>query len=372
MKRKALIISSEFPPLPGGIGNHAYHLSKQLAKSQFDVQVLTNSRGSTDEQRFKIDCKNLGIQVKYLQRYYGLITYVFRFLSFTQAMSRLRKHDLLIASGKFSILALGILKTKARKLIVVHGTEIRQEGLNRTLFNQAFKRADIIVCVSNYSKKKLLEAFNNLENKIEVINNGFELETELSIKSNTRSVAEQIQLITVGNMTKRKGQHNVIKALKYCKEKELDVIYHVIGIPTNQHELVKLAIDFNVQDQVIFHGTLSNNEKIKLLQDSDIFIMLSEELPNGDFEGFGIAILEANAIGLPAIGSRNSGIADAIDDGQSGILVDPHEPSDVCKAVSLIVENYTEFSEYSRIHSTHFSWDKIGAKYLDRIKSILE
>ena len=54
------------------------------------------------------------------------------------------------------------------------------------------------------------------------------------------------------------------------------------------------AKKLNIQDNIVIHGALSDEELNKLLNKCKIFIMLSENLDNGDVEGFGIAIIEAN------------------------------------------------------------------------------
>jgi glycosyltransferase involved in cell wall biosynthesis len=92
--------------------------------------------------------------------------------------------------------------------------------------------------------------------------------------------------------------------------------------------------------------------------------MLSENLPNGDFEGFGIAILEANYLGLPAIGSKNSGIADAISNGYSGILVDPHNPTEIAEAIMIIMSDYSTYSKQARKHASNFLWKQKVQEYL--------
>ena len=93
--------------------------------------------------------------------------------------------------------------------------------------------------------------------------------------------------------------------------------------------------------------------------------MLSEETKNGDVEGFGIAILEANAFGIPAIGSKGCGIEDAIDDGETGYLVNVTDVNSILKAVTDINNSYSDFSKNSILWSKNFNWDKIVLQYLE-------
>jgi len=54
----------------------------------------------------------------------------------------------------------------------------------------------------------------------------------------------------------------------------------------------------------------------------DVFVMPNRALPNGDTEGFGLVFLEANGCGLPVIAGRDGGSADAVKDGENGLVVD--------------------------------------------------
>ena len=96
--------------------------------------------------------------------------------------------------------------------------------------------------------------------------------------------------------------------------------------------------------------------------------MLSDVLDNGDFEGFGIAILEASSLGIPSIGSNNSGIIDAIKTGFSGELVNPKNKGEIVQALLKIMNNYDDYSRNAIKWSANFSWDTIGAKYIEIIE----
>src|SRR5690606_22346926 len=137
---------------------------------------------------------------------------------------------------------------------------------------------------------------------------------------------------------------------------------------TEKQKFSELAKQLNVEKSVIFHGALSDEALHKKLSESKIFCMLSDYLPNGDVEGFGIAVLEANHLGLPAIGSKNSGIADAIKDGYSGRLVDPHNPQEVAEAFSEIMSNYETYSKNAIEWSKNFCWEKVITQYIKVIE----
>jgi phosphatidylinositol alpha-1,6-mannosyltransferase len=97
--------------------------------------------------------------------------------------------------------------------------------------------------------------------------------------------------------------------------------------------------------------------------------MLSENMKNGDFEGFGIAILEGMSQGLPAIGSINTGIEDAISNKYSGILVNPKDTNDIVKGIKEMILNYNNYSLNAAEWSNNFIWEKVIEQYINVIEN---
>ncbi|MEH6764536.1 MAG: glycosyltransferase family 4 protein [Aequorivita antarctica] len=359
---KTLILASEFPPQPGGIGNHAYNLAKGLQANGFKVQLVCDTRSGRGEEERDFD-KSLTFEVIRIPRKkIILLSYLKRI---NTAFSLTRKSETLICSGKFS-LWLGAFLTfffKKEFIAIIHGSEVRLPNkILRKLTDLSLKRFDKVIAVSNYTKS--LVSHLVLKN-IEVVPNGFEME----VHTNSRNKNEPVPvLITVGNLTQRKGQHNVINALPLLLRKYPDLKYHMVGIPTDKERLEKLALDLNVGKAVVFFGKVSEEEKIELLQQADVFVMLSETTQTGDAEGFGIAILEANALGIPAIGSLGCGIEDAIMDGSSGKLVNNKDSKQLANALEEILNNYGTYSQKAKNWSTDFTWEKVIGLYLDVLR----
>lgn len=360
---KLLLITSEFPPQPGGIGNHAYNLALELQKNGKKIFVLSDIRSKNGLLEKEFD-QRLPFQViRIKRRSIIVLTYLDRFVKAFRFISNV---DTVIASGKFSLWLVFPLQLFFRKkyIAIVHGTELLLKNkLLRGLTNKSLKKITAVIAVSNYTKS-LIEHLD-LKN-IKIIPNGVN-KSEISLVSLAKEKTDMIHLITVGNVTQRKGQHNVIKAMPTLLKNFPKLKYHIVGIPTDKNKIKELSIDLGVEENIVIHGKLSEKKKWEILQSSTIFIMLSEETTTGDVEGFGIAIIEANTLGVPAIGSINCGIEDAIEDRNNGILVDPHNPEMILSAVKEIKGSYEEFSKRAKLWSDKFSWDKIIKGYIEVI-----
>ena len=359
-----LIIASEFPPLPGGIGNHAYNLAVNLQKNYKQVTVITDQRNVIIQTDLDFDQKQPFAIIRIKRRKMVFLTYMNRVIK-TFNYVKNHKDATIICSGKFQLWLGAFLKIifKNRKYIsVVHGSEIAAGGKWSQKFTKwSFIKYNVLVAVSEFTKKLILDKNPNLN--VTVINNGFVFSDE-EIPILDYKLKGNPKIVTVGNVTFRKGQQNVINALPKLKKKFPEIQYHIIGIPTEKDTFESLAKSLNVKEICIFHGVLSDAEMKKIVSNSDVFCMLSENLPNGDVEGFGIAVLEANYFGLPAIGSQNSGISDAIKHNYSGKLVNPKNDIEILEALTEIIENHQKFSDQAKIWSLNFDWDIVIKKYL--------
>jgi phosphatidylinositol alpha-1,6-mannosyltransferase len=146
-------------------------------------------------------------------------------------------------------------------------------------------------------------------------------------------------LLTVGNVSERKGQDVVIRALPHILAQTPNTHYLIAGLPTRRPALEALAQKLGVLDHVHFLGRVSNQELPLLINACDLFVMTSRHTAGGDFEGYGIAVVEAAFCGLPAVVSAPSGLAEAIVDGETGIAVPQDDPEATAQAIIQLLQN---------------------------------
>ena len=83
-------------------------------------------------------------------------------------------------------------------------------------------------------------------------------------------------------------------------------------------------------------------------------------------EGFGIAYIEAAQFGVPSIGGKDGGAADAIKDNETGLICDGNSLDEIYSSINSILKNnsYKEFGIKAKEYSLNFHWDKIIKEYL--------
>jgi glycosyltransferase involved in cell wall biosynthesis len=133
------------------------------------------------------------------------------------------------------------------------------------------------------------------------------------------TATEEIRLILVGRLKKRKHVDEFIAALARARPKlppDLRVQVSVVGVGPRRDDLQRQLDELGLTDWVHLLGHRTPTEIRSLLHESDLFIASSRQ------ESFGIAALEARAAGLPVVGYRGNGLQDFIADGTEGLLVD--------------------------------------------------
>jgi phosphatidylinositol alpha-1,6-mannosyltransferase len=140
--------------------------------------------------------------------------------------------------------------------------------------------------------------------------------------------------------------------------------YHCIGIASEQDRFMAIAKSLGVAEHITFHGVVNADALKRMLRDTDVFVMLSTETATGDVEGFGISILEANALGVPAIGSKNSGIEDAIQHGVSGLLIDAADAEGFTRAIAEVLKARAGYKKEAIAWAKQHEWATIINQYM--------
>lgn len=139
-----------------------------------------------------------------------------------------------------------------------------------------------------------------------------------------------------------KGQDMVIKALPQIIASVPNTVYLIVGSGPDKPRLEQLVKDVGLESKVIFAGSVSDAELPLYYNVCDVFVMPSRVQISADHcwgEGFGIVFLEASACGKPVIGGNVGGTLDPVDDGVSGILVDPTNVAEIAEvAIKLLID----------------------------------
>lgn len=372
---KIILLSSEFPPGPGGIGSHAFHLAHQLYVRGWDIRVITpqDYAPQTEIERFN---QAQPFSIHQVPSGRGWLREAFTRMRVLVRLVHEKGPSLLLASGRSAVFlaALAAPFLRLRLVAVGHGTEFGTPGLvQRAITCLAYSRASTLICVSHFTRG-LAKKLGIRPDQIEVIQNGadagrfqvlpVEVKQDFARKLGLQSSPN---LLTVGSVTERKGQEVVIRAMPEILREFPSTRYYMAGLPQEQPRLERLALELGVAQSIRFLGRVSQEDLVGWYNCCDIFLMTSRTTHSGDSEGFGIAAVEAALCGKPAIVSSNSGLAEAVVDGHTGLLIPEGDAHAAAAAVLRLLKDpelYISLSEQARAHACATqAWESVGLKY---------
>ena len=265
--------------------------------------------------------------------------------------------------------SLELIKTSKKKYCLIHSKEInhpKRSSQNKRVVN-VLNNVEKVIANSEYTKNLAIENGVN-ENKIVVINPGIDPVKKID-KKTLDKVASLLKvktprLITVSRFDKRKNHEKVIMALRNLKQIYPNIVYICVGYGEEEENIKKLVIELELEAQVMFFKDISNDLKNALVAKSDIFVMPSI-IYKKSVEGFGIAYVEAAQYGIPSLGGKDGGAADAIDHEKTGLICDGNNLDDIYSSINTMLENkkYLDYGKNAKEFAHKFQWSKIIEEY---------
>lgn len=355
---KVLILTTELT-VRNGWGRYSVNLIRSLNSNNIVTATLLE-RGAENETEIKaIHC---------LPRH---LTYKVYYLAFLYAwkLRGLAKDCDVVHSlvEPYSVIAFFLsLFTRKRYFITAHGTfgvfPYTLNFLKRSLHHLSFSMADKIFCVSRYTENRLREF--NLSN-LEVVNNGIDMNR---FPAYAEELLKENVIVTVGALNPAKGLDVALRAVSLLGSR-INFKYLIVGKPSSDKYFKSLkdqVVTLGIEDKVHFLGQVGDKELIDLYLRSKVFLLPSVNI-GSDFEGFGLVYLEANACGLPVIGSFGTGAEDAIRDGITGILVPQNNPNAISVALEKILcdeKTRINMGRVGRIWAEKCDWSIVCLKYI--------
>ena len=361
-----LISTRNFPPDVGGIQNLMEGLSNALL-NHGPVKVFADSFENSEnyDLNSKLDIQRIsGFKIFKKYRKANLVK---EFIKDNDIRAVFFDHWKSLENIELSTLE------RTKSFCLIHSKEINHPigtSLNKRMIN-ALNKANFIIANSDFTKN-LATKLGYKNKNIKVINPGCNY--PIQVNEEGKKFAENIftdafpKLITVSRLDGRKSHKNVLMTIKNLLPKFPKLKYVSIGDGDEKSNLEKLSKELGLIDQVRFIYKSTEQEKIGLLEKSDIFIMPSV-IYKKSVEGFGITFIEAASYGKPSIAGKFGGEADAVLEGKTGYLCDGNDLNNLYETLLKVLDNdnYKKLGANALEFSKNFSWNKIVKKYIELI-----
>lgn len=262
-----------------------------------------------------------------------------------------------------------------------HGRDVTLETtIYQKFIPHVFDALDGVISVSRATRQECIKRGMDPEKGV-ALSNGFNLSTmnNLPAKEASRSQIQQKfgiplkkkkMLLTVGRKVKRKGHEWFIR--EALPKVQSDVVYVTIGDGPELDNIEKAAAESPRRENIFLLGRQPDEVLKQAYAAADLFVMPNVPV-EGDMEGFGIVLLEANMAQTPAVASDLEGIKDVISSGQNGCKIPALNPKEFASTIDEVLRGDLEqFSQQTRkFVKQEFAWEQVARNYTGFLKQVI-
>ncbi len=251
-------------------------------------------------------------------------------------------------------------RRRPRFVMTVHNPAPRRrsffsESVRRRWERLAARCADVVCVPSEYSRRAVAEAYEMEASRLRVVPPGVPDECfEASSKPRPSLAGRPARLVSIGRICGQKGFDILLEALAKI---EHDARLKIIGDgPAAEVEtLENRCRELGIEDRVELTGFVPREQIIEDLAQADLFVLASRA------ESFGMVYAEAQAVGLPVIGTAVGGVPEVIADGVTGRLVPPEESDALAQMIDELLGDEALLQELGAAGRSRarerFSWE---------------
>jgi phosphatidylinositol alpha-1,6-mannosyltransferase len=379
-----LALARVFPPRVGGSGRFMWELYRRMAPGGIRVAAgeFTGSEDFDSDatlaiERLPLDVRNWGLLPLGFPAYIANLRLILRIVR--------RQRITVLHAG--TLLPEGFLAWMVHRcmglpyLLFVHGEEVPIVAGSRELswmVRRVLGGASAIIANSENTRCQVLKHWPTVSNKLTVITPGVDVEQfhpaarDPKIRQRLGWAGRHV-VLTAGRLQMRKGHDCLIRALPAIRESVPDVLYAIVGDGDHRAALESLADANGVRDCVKFYGAVGDSELVECYQQCDVLALPNREV-NGDFEGFGMVLVEAQACGRPVLAGASGGTSETMRPGETGCLVSCDEPGPVALA---LIDMLSDPAKLDRMGAAgrhwaveKFDWKVIAGRAAEVFQSI--
>ncbi len=328
-EKRLLLLTPDFPPAHGGIQVMAHRLATHIEGFATSVLTLDADGGRTFDAAGGLDVRRAAASA-------GRPRAARIALLNAAALAAARRLRPDVTLSLHSVTSPGAVAVRglcgAPFVQVFHAKEIPPRP---RLARFAAERADAVIAVSAYCEE-LIAATGAHPREMRRIPGGVDLPDEASPLP-----AERPTIVTISRLEDRHKGHDVmIEALPLVLAEVSAAEWIVIGDGVLRGELEARVSAAGLGDAVRFLGRLPDSERDRWLRRASVFAMPSRlPGPGHAGEGFGIAFMEAASYGKPVVAGAEGGALDSVQDGITGLLVDPRDPAAIAAAIVSVLRD---------------------------------
>ncbi len=359
-KTKLVILSAFYEPYMSGAEQMVKVLAEKLG-GNYEVTVVT---GRYDKRLMRIEDRRdfrlvrVGFGFKKLDKLF----YPFWSAWAVYLLKPQITHAVMESYAGMALVLTKYLYPKTKRILTLQSGDL-DDGSNQAKFyikwvwKLIHRSPDMVTAIST-SLAERAERLGVEKSKIVITPNGIDLD----------EVPEDVEkqknrVIIAARLSWAKDHVSLLKAWRLVVDKISEAKLVIVGEGEEREVIEKTIKELNISKSVEMLGFLAHSETLVEIKKSEVFVCPSLA------EGLGNVFIEAQACGVPPIGTRVGGIPDIIKDGENGLLIEPKNPDLIADAIITLLSDEVlrnKLRNKGLETSRKFSWDII----LDSIKNI--
>jgi glycosyltransferase involved in cell wall biosynthesis len=207
---------------------------------------------------------------------------------------------------------------------------------NPLQLKEKMNKARFVVTCTEYNRRHLSKLAGRNDTPLYRMYHGIDLDLFSGEGSRSKPTAPY-GLVTVARLVPKKGLPTVYRALQRLQIEGVDFRHRLIGDGDDRDTVLALIRELGLSESCQWLGTLAHEQVLDYYRRSDLFVLGCEQAANGDRDGIPNVFVESLAMGLPVVGTRLSAIPELIEDGKTGLLVQPGNDEEMAKAMLRIL-----------------------------------
>jgi len=377
---KTFLLTDEFPPMQTGVARLMGEIARRYPKGELLVSTGQHRDSLETDGRFAgTTIDRLPIPTRGLKTLAGLLFWSRRVASLgRQHKPAFAWSDSVRPAAYPAKWAFERVGTKYG--VIVHGGDLLAElhrihhsRLARRTTKALFASASAVVANSQWTREQAQKVLRELgldpqAEHVKVVPLGADPEF-FKPGLDTREVKARYRLnggpwvVTVARLEDYKGVDMTMKAVAKVRANGSDVSYLVVGAGKRAKAYKRMAGDLGIADSVRFVGNVPDADLPALYNSATAYVGVSRKAEGERVEGFGIALAEASACGLPVIAGRSGGASEAVREGETGLVVDPDDSEAVAGALARLVDDQLLARRLGqggrKSIETYYNWDRV-------------
>lgn len=247
------------------------------------------------------------------------------------------------ASSATSAAMLAHMLTGISYSFTAHAKDIYLDSLDPHLLRDKMQAARFVVTVSDFNLKHLMELSDGKDGTaagrplIQRLYNGIDL-NQFSPRSGwSPETAASPLILSVGRLVEKKGFEDLIRACALLRDQGIDFRCEIIGKGPREKALRELIARLDLAGSVHLLGPRPQDEVVAAYERATVFALPCIIGEDGNRDGLPTVLLEAMAMGIPAVSTSLTGVPEIIDNGITGLLVSPGDPSALAAALARLL-----------------------------------